>query len=115
MTVKVSIVAALMEVEILRVVFSYSCPLTLGSVGTPFLPVLSPVLVLFQTLLLHAKYLVLVNEHHSDFEQVPASVVWASMGGKMSGALGDGVNRLTEVGSLKKVRSLYTMSSLGGI
>ena len=50
-----------------RVILSYGGPLALGSVRTPFLPVLGSITVLLQPYLLLAEYFLLaMGEHHVD-------------------------------------------------
>jgi hypothetical protein len=49
-----------------RVVLTDSSPLSLGHVGTVFLPVLGTVVVLFEPTLLDAGNVVLVNDNHDE-------------------------------------------------
>lgn len=51
-------------IAIFRVVFTDGCPLALGDVRTPFLPVLLAFAIVLETLLLLAKVLVVVDYDH---------------------------------------------------
>lgn len=52
------------SISVLRVVFSNGGPLAFSNVGTPFLPVLCPLAIFFQTLLLLTEILVVVDDDH---------------------------------------------------
>ena len=52
------------SISIVRIIFSYSCPLSLSNVGSPLLPVFCPLAIFFQTLLFLGEVLVIVGDDH---------------------------------------------------
>jgi len=55
------------SITVVRVIFSDGSPLPLGGVASPFLPVLLSFAVFFQTLLLLAEVLVVIDDDHGKF------------------------------------------------
>lgn len=66
------------SITIVRIILSNCGPLPFGDIRTPFLPILLPLSILFQALLLFTEILVVVDNDHLDRGQT-SICAWVSL------------------------------------